>query len=434
MTGLGILAAIVLGFGLISRRLQGTLVTAPMIFVAVGLVVGGAGIVEISGFFDNTDSGTFELKNEFVLTVAELALVLVLFSDSSRIHLKQLRGNATLPGRLLAIGTTLTIGAGAGLALALLGELTLWEAFIIAAVLAPTDAALGQTVVSSPKLPLRIRQTLNVESGLNDGISVPFLTLFIALAVAQEDAGSAREWITFALEEIGYGALIGIGAGLLGARLVNEAIRRGWMTGIFQQLAIASIAVIAWAAAEPAGGNGFIAAFVAGLAVGSTLRRGAGEKVLEFTEEEGQLLNLAVFFIFGLLAVDLLGDITWQIVVYALLSLTVVRMLPVAVSLVGTGLMPASVAFIGWFGPRGLASIILALVVLSEGSLELAGVDTIFLTMTVTVLLSVLMHGITAVPLTDRYARLCERSMEEDAPEMKDVPDLPTRETWTTDA
>jgi NhaP-type Na+/H+ or K+/H+ antiporter len=377
--------------------------------------------------FESEESGTFELKNETLLTIAEVALVLVLFGDSSRLHLKQLRGRWGWPGRMLAIGTPLTIGLGGLVALALLGELSLWEAFIVGAILAPTDAALGQTVVSSPKLPLRVRQTLNVESGLNDGISVPFLTLFVALAVAEEEGGSAGEWLVFVAEEIGFGVLIGIGAGLLGAWLVNEATRRGWMTGVFQQLGVAAIALIAWAAAEQVGGNGFIAAFIAGLATGWTLRRGAGEKVLEFTEEEGQLLNLAVFFLFGVLAADLIVDLTWEIVLYALLSLTLIRMLPVSVALIGGGLKPVTVGFLGWFGPRGLASIILALVVLEDGR-DLVAIDTIFLAMMATVLLSVLLHGISATPLTDLYAKRADRVIDAEAPEHKDVPDHPTRE------
>jgi NhaP-type Na+/H+ or K+/H+ antiporter len=283
----------------------------------------------------------------------------------------------------------------------LLSDLEPWECAIVAAVLAPTDAALGQAVVSSPLVPLHVREALNVESGLNDGGSVPFLTLFIALAASHE--GLEQGWLRFAVEQIGYGTLIGVAVGVAGGAALTRAAERGWTTTGFERLAFAALAMIAWYAAGEAGGNGFIAAFVggsaAGMAAGSLRKR-----VLDFAEEEGQLLNLAVFFIFGVFAAETLGDATWQMAAYAVLSLTVIRMLPVALAVIGLGLRPPTVAFLGWFGPRGLASIILALVVV-EDEPALPGNDGIFLVMTVTVLLSVLAHGISAGPLTRRYAR-----------------------------
>jgi NhaP-type Na+/H+ or K+/H+ antiporter len=301
-------------------------------------------------------AGGEEATREAVFVVAELALMLLLFTDAARIDPRRLRGNV-LPLRLLGIGLPLTIGLGTVLALLLLSDLEPWECAIVAAILAPTDAALGQAVVSSPALPLRIRQALNVESGLNDGGSVPFLTLFIALAAAEE--GIEGGWLQFTLEQIGYGALIGAAVGAVGGTALRYAAQRGWTAPVFEQLALAALAVIAWLLADLPGGNGFIAAFVGGGAAGMTMGP-LRERVLDFTEEEGELLNLAVFFIFGVFAADVLGDVTWEVVAYAVLSLTLVRMLPVAVAVIGLGLRPATVAFLGWFGPRGLASIILA--------------------------------------------------------------------------
>ncbi|HTE59762.1 MAG TPA: cation:proton antiporter, partial [Solirubrobacteraceae bacterium] len=397
MVVLGLLACLIFGFGLVSRRLEGTIVSAAMVFVAAGIVAGWTGLVDL-GSATHVDHST---SREAVFLVAELALVLLLFTDAAQIHPRHLRGNP-LPLRLLGIGLPLTIGLGTLLALVFLSDLNTWECAIVAAVLAPTDAALGQAVVSSPRLPLRIREALNVESGLNDGGSVPFLMLFIALAASHE--GLEDGWVHFAVEQIGYGTLIGVAVGGAGGAALRRASERGWTTTAFERLALAAIAIIAWYAAGEAGGNGFIAAFVGGAAAGmaaGSLR----ERVLDFAEEEGQLLNLAVFFIFGVFAADALGDTTWQTVAYAVLSLTVIRMLPVAVAVVGLGLRPATIAFLGWFGPRGLASIILALVVIEEEP-ALAGIDEIFLVMTVTVLLSVLAHGISAAPLTRRYARM----------------------------
>lgn len=420
---IGILAGLIVVYSLVSRRLDSTNVSAPMVFVAAGLILGGTGAVDLG--FSEGDGGTFGLAvgNGVVLVVAEIALVLVLFTDASRLRLRTLRGNAAVPARLLGIGMPLSIGLGALLAFLILTDLRFWEAAILATVLAPTDAALGQAVVTSPLVPARIRQGLNVESGLNDGLSVPFLTVFIAVAGAEE-IGSAGFWTRFALEQIGFGVALGVGVGLLGGYLFERSSNAGWMSGLFQQLGIASLAVVAWAAADAVGGNGFIAAFVAGIAASSAVRD-LGEMVTDFTEDEGQLLNLAIFFLFGAIAAEIFDQLTWQMLLFGLLALTVVRMLPVAISLIGTGLGAKTVAYLGWFGPRGLASIILALVVFEEDA-SLPGAPEIFLVMTVTVLLSVFAHGITAHPLTARYARGAGR-LGDDAPELADVVELPTR-------
>ena len=356
-----------------------------------------------------------------VLVVAELALVLLLFTDAARVDVRALRGNV-LPVRLLCIGLPLTIALGTGVAVALLSDLTFWECAIVAAVLAPTDAALGQAVVTNPALPLRIRQSLNVESGLNDGGSVPFLTLFIALAAAEEGLGGG--WLRFAVEQIGYGTLIGAAAGVAGGVALRRAAARGWTVPLFEKLALAALAVIAFVAADELGGNGFIAAFVGGGAAGVA----AGPvtvRALDFAEEDGELLNLAVFFIFGVFAFHALGDATWEIVAYAVLSLTLIRMLPVAVSVIGLGLRPATVGFLGWFGPRGLASIILALVVVEDAP-ALQGIELIFVVMTVTVLLSVFAHGITAAPFSRRFAHVTHAAGP-DVAEHEPVAEIATR-------
>jgi NhaP-type Na+/H+ or K+/H+ antiporter len=268
-----------------------------------------------------------------------------------------------------------------------------------------------------------VRQALNVEAGLNDGLSVPFLALFLILAV-EEEGLSANLWIRFALEQVGLGVLVGIGVGLAGGWLVSQASRRAWMSGSFQRLALLALALIAWALADQIGGNGFIAAFVGGLAVGPTVER-VGEQLIRFTEAEGQLLNLSVFFIFGVLAVGLMETLTWQVALYAVLSLTVIRMLPVAASLLGTHLRGISVLFAGWFGPRGLASIVLGLIVIAEAP-QLAGAGEIELVVASTVLLSVLLHGVTAAPLSVAYARRVE-GMPADAPEKREAVEMPTR-------
>jgi NhaP-type Na+/H+ or K+/H+ antiporter len=408
-----VLAAVVFAFGLISRRLEGTIITAPLLFVAAGVVLGPAGF----------GVAEFALDEHTVLLVSEIALAVVLFTDAAQTNLRALRQNEALPLRLLGIGMPLTIALGAGAAALLLTDLTFWEAAIVGTVLAPTDAALGQPVVSNPRVPARIRQALNVEAGLNDGLSVPFLALFLTLAETEEEHLSARIWIRFALEQIGLGVLVGVGVGVVGGWLVSWALRRGWITESFQRLSLLALAIIAWALADITGGNGFIAAFVGGLVIGPTVER-VGERLIRFTEAEGQLLSLSVFFIFGVLAAGLVRSLSWTIVLYALLSLTVIRMLPVVLSLLGTRLQTVSVLFAGWFGPRGLASVVLGLVVIEEAPL-LAGRDEIELVVTLTVLLSVLLHGFTAAPLSAAYARRVER-MAADVPEKRDEVMMPS--------
>jgi sodium/hydrogen antiporter len=411
---LAILAIVVFALGLVSRRLEGTVLTPPIVFVAAGFVFGPAvlGLVE------------FGLDTHIVLLVSEIALSLVLFTDAASINLSVLRQNEGLPLRLLGIGMPLTIALGTASAALLLTDLTFWEAAIVGTVLAPTDAALGQAVLSNPRVPVRVRQALNVEAGLNDGLSVPFLALFLTLAVAEEELQPASYWIRFALEQVGLGILVGVGVGLVGGWLVSWASKREWMTGSFRRLALLALAIIAWALADQIGGNGFIAAFVGGLAVGPTVER-VGEQLIQFTEAEGQLLNLSVFFIFGVLVIGLFQPLSWEVAVYALLSLTVIRMLPVALSLLGTHLRGVSVLFMGWFGPRGLASIVLGLVVVTEASL-LDGRDEIGVVVALTVLLSVLLHGVTAAPLSAVYVRRVE-GMAASAPEKREMGELPTR-------
>jgi NhaP-type Na+/H+ or K+/H+ antiporter len=405
VTTLAILAAAALAYALVSRRVESYGISAPLFFVAAGVVVGPHALDVVS----------IELTHGTAFHVAELALALLLFADAASVDLRALRGGASLPGRLLGIGMPATIALGMAAGAALLTDLEFWEAAIVAAVLAPTDAALGRTVVSSPLVPARVRQALNVESGLNDGLSVPFLALFIAFA-GEETLPAARDWLQFAFEQIGLGTLIGVVVGGAGAWIVERASERGLMTGVFEQFAALSLAVLAFLLADEAGGNGFIAAFMGGLAAGR-MGKVCGRHVFAFTEEEGQLLSFAVFFIFGLASIDFLQDADWRTALYAALSLTLIRMLPVALATAGMGFRKSSILFMGWFGPRGLASIILALVVADEVP-ELPGLGAILATVTMTVLASVVLHGLSAPLLARAYKRRVQ-GMGADAPELQ---------------
>ncbi len=413
MTELLVLAVAIYGFGLVSERLSRSSVTGPMVFTAVGVLVGGAGL----GWFD------LELEGEALSVLVEATLVLVLFSDAVRIDLRKLRAESRFPVRLLGIGLPLTLALGAITAWLLFPELLLVEAVLLAAVLTPTDAALGQAVVSDSRLPVRLRQGLNAESGLNDGLMVPAITVALALTVAEE-AGAVDGWAELVARQIGFGLLCGVTIGALGGRLLHTRAVAHRVEGVYQQLATVALAVAAFAAAELLEGNGFLAAFSAGLAFGH-LAREQCSGIQDFTEDEGELLTAITFTVFGaVLAGPALADLTWPIAGYVVLSLTVVRMVPVLVALVGTGTLLETRLFAGWFGPRGLASILFALVVLEElGPDESALIVT---TAIWTVLVSVYAHGMTAYPWASRLAGRLGSAPAHQA-ELEPAPEMPTR-------
>ncbi len=372
-----------------------------MIFIVAGMFMGWL----VTGYVDVTEPP----YSTIIFLIAEIALVIVLFSDASRVGLKALKNN--LSTRLLIVSLPLTIIFGVLVAALLFPNLPWWLAGIIGAALAPTDAALGQIVVKNKNVPERIRKTLEIESGLNDGGSVPFLLVFIAIGLASEVFKPMGYFIEVALEQIGFGILVGLGVGLIGGGLVLKARDKGWITPVYQRIAFLALAILTFIIADEIGGSGFIAAFIGGLALGYVVKD-AGNILMDFSEAEGQLLNLMVFFLLGIVVVPLLFHLTWQILLYAILSLTIIRMLPVALSLIGTKLKWNTVLFMGWFGPRGLASVVLALLAISElGSFP--GEDTFISVVFVTVLLSVFAHGLTASPLSNLYAKRMKGSSNE---------------------
>lgn len=402
-------ALAILAVAAVSRRLSGTIVTPAMVLIAIGVLLGPKvlGEVEPSSY------------GEAVRVLAEATLALVLFCDASRIKVAALRRGAAVPVRLLGIGLPLTICLGA-LAATLFQGFTVGEALVLAVLLAPTDAALGQAVVTEPRLPARIRQGLNVESGLNDGICVPLLFIVLAAADVESHVASGHHAVTIVVEEIGYGLLGGVGAGALTAAIVVLAGRRDLITGSWLQVIPVAGAALAYGTAAALGGSGFIAAFVAGGLFGALARRDPAP-VTRLTEEVGELLNGVTFLIFGaVLLGPALSQLSWRVVLYAVISLTLVRMLPVAIAMLGTRARWPTLAFLGWFGPRGLASIVFALIVVQES--DLPQTPTILVATYFTVGLSVMLHGVSAAPLADRYARWYEAHMPDDAPAMESGP------------
>jgi NhaP-type Na+/H+ or K+/H+ antiporter len=412
---LALVAFALVGVAAISGRLSGTPITPAMVFVAFGLLVGP----RVLDGIDLSSTGST------VRTLAEATLALVLFADASRIDLGALRRTVDVPVRLLGIGLPLTIALGAVAAAAIFGELSAGEAVILAVVLAPTDAALGQAVVTEPRVPQRIRQGLNVESGLNDGICVPLLFAAVAIADVESEISGGRSPATLLLEEIGYGVLGGVVAGLLIAAIVTQADRRDLIAPAWRQVIPAAGAGLAYGIASALHGSGFIAAFVAGVVFRLALKRDP-EQLNELTETVGSMLNGVTFVLFGAVLLEpALTELTWQLGLYALLSLTLVRMLAVAIAMWGSHARRPTVGFVGWFGPRGLASIVFAVIVIEES--QLPHEHLLELAIYLTVGLSVLAHGLSAAPLADRYARWYEQHPRAKAPPMESAPAEVTR-------
>lgn len=379
-------------YSLFSRWLEQTVVTAPIIFTTAGFL-----LAVVTG-----DIQIPWLERTGLLKLAEVGLVMLLFTDASRVNLKALKESENLPARLLSIGMLLTILLGTIAAQVVFPSLSLWEAGILAAILAPTDAGLGQLIVQSTKVPIRIRQALGVEAGLNDGLSVPFLMFFIAVSqVGTEGWGSVL--LHYIVEQLGMGALVGVAIGLGSGALLGLAQRKGWMAASLQQLGVVMLPLLCIPACEPVGGSMFIAAYLAGLTV-QLFFPDAGAHSAEFTEGWGQLFNLIVFLLFGIIAARHISQVNPMHLLYAVLSLTVARMLPVGIALAGTRLSRTTVLFMGWFGPRGLASIVLGLVYLEE-QIHLSGEETIKLAVIATVLVSIFAHGLSALPGINSYTR-----------------------------
>jgi NhaP-type Na+/H+ or K+/H+ antiporter len=406
---LAIIAVLLIAFASVSRRLQQLNVSGAMFFTTAGLLAG-----PVLGLLD------FELESELVKRLAEVTLTLVLFADAARISLRALRREYAVPLRLLGIGLPLTILAGAIAGAAIVPGISFAEALVLAVVLACTDAALGQAVVSDERLPSRIRQGLNVESGLNDGLCVPLFFMAIALAEADSGTVSDRTAVELVVEEIGYGLIGGVAAGVLGALVLRHASNRRLIEPHWTQILTAASALLAAGVATALGGSIFIAAFTGGFVFGA-LRHDSGGEVTYLVDEGGELFNAVTFIVFGAVILGpALDEITWQLVLYALVSLTVVRMLPVALALLGTGARGPTVAFLGWFGPRGLASIVFAIILFDEA--DLPHLQSLLLAITVTIALSVYAHGLTAGPLTERYVRWWTAHPRDAKPAMEDTP------------
>ena len=402
----------------VSRRIRHTVVTLPILYVLFGLGVGLLFKDQIKVF----------RNAELVEVIAGLTLTLMLATDASRITIHRLFRYHDLPLRLLAIGVPLAIGLGAVLAALLFGELGIWGAAVLGVILAPTDASVAENVMENPKVPMRIRQALNVESSLNDGVALPFLLLFLSLAVSNEVGIGSGYYLRFATEKIVFGILAGVATGYLAARYIHWGLESGWMSDRFRKICWLALVILTFWVAEQFNGNGYIAAFCFGITSGNTLSKRESESLYQYAEVENALLMLVTYIIFGMVMLPrALEYIDLTIVLYAVLSLTVVRMLPVAISMLGAKLRGTTILFLGWFGPRGIASILYVLTVL--GTDDIAGRETIYAVAMITVFFSVMAHGISAAPLAnwygERMVKLDEKGLAD--AETASVPEMPTR-------
>jgi NhaP-type Na+/H+ or K+/H+ antiporter len=419
MENVGFLAILIcfLLAGAISRRIRGTIITLPMVYTFFGIILGGL-VLDIIPL--TLEDGVIEL-------IAEITLVIILATDASRIKVENLLRDHNLPTRLLGIGLPLTMLAGAVAAVLLFSELSFWEAVVLGVVLAPTDASLGQSVVSNKLVPARIRQSLNIESGLNDGIAVPFLLLALSIASSEALFETPFHFLADLGLQVILGILAGVAVGYLGGKFLQLGQKIGWISRVYQKISALVLILIAYSIAELIGGNGFIAAFVFGITF-SRIELEEYDDLHEYIEVEIAILMLLTYLLFGAVMLPpAILAFSPDLLLYAGLSLTLVRMIPVWISLIGTKLNPMTTIFLGWFGPRGIASILYIFIVLEERSLP--GLDIIYAAAMITVFFSILAHGITAAPGANTYGKRIARMGEEDKVlvERKAVPEIPLR-------
>lgn len=396
-------------FSLVSRRIQGTIFTLPILFTLAGLGIS----------FAVSHNTAFDINESSIHLIAEITLILVLAADASQIKLANLRRMQAIPIRLLTLALPMIIALGTVVAIFVFPEIPWYMAALIAAILAPTDAALGAALLADKTVPLRVRQGLNVESGLNDGIALPAVLFFACFLNLTHQTGDVN-WLLYLALQLTLGPLIGVIIGWIGGHLIWKTAEKKWITTEFQGIAAIALAIIAFSAAELVGGNGFIAAFIAGLTYGN-LHTDYSKFLHEFTETESQFLAQLTFFLFGLVILpNALHHLDWRMVLYAALSLTVIRIIPVMISMIGKDINWREKLFMGWFGPRGLASLLFALLILED--LGVKNAEFIEALVSVTVLMSVILHGITAASFSARLGRYTAQH----APELSTAPAVDT--------
>lgn len=389
---LAILASFAFLYSIAAGRIERTPFTGPIIFISFGILVGPLGLAWLNLEVTVTD----------MRVLADLTLAMILFCDAANADKSVLKHGTGVPMRMLLVGLPGVIALGTLFGWMIFSELGVLEVAILATALAATDAALGKAVVSNTAVPARIREALNLESGLNDGLCVPILLLFIAMAKAGNgEFDVLAEATSFFVSELGIGIAVGLAVTAVGVWLYRRAWKLGWIMKEWRGLPVVMLSLTCFAVAQTLHGSGFIAAFVGGLLFGYLARRSTHDLVLD-TEGVGETLGMLTWALVGAVVIpQVIDDFSWQVLVYALLSLTVIRMLPIVLSLTGTGEDLKSKLFLAWFGPRGLASIVFAVIVLDN---EVPGAELISVVVACTIVLSAFAHGLTANPLASALA------------------------------
>ncbi|MET1412519.1 cation:proton antiporter [Roseibium sp. HPY-6] len=406
-TGLLMLAMFTVCYTLLAKTLSNGILTAPILFIGFGYLMSQTGLMP------------FAEAEHLLHIVAELALIILLFLDAAQINLKALRERHQWPLRMLLIGLPLALLIGTAAAAPFLTTYPLIVAALVAALLAPTDAALGQAVVTNEAVPKRVRRALTLESGLNDGLALPVILLFASLT-AEMMHQDTTNWLLFGAKQLIFGPLVGGIMGFVGGYLFLAAKRRKMTSVTIEGIGAIAMAGAAYLAAGMVDGNGFISAFVAGLCFGNVIK-GQCAFIYEFTESEGQMLAWGAFFLIGLaLLPEAIAHLDAGMLTIILVSLFIVRPLAVWLSLTGTDAAPLTKLFFGWFGPRGLATALFALLVVDEIDHE---IGEYLLNLAVNaVWISAVLHGITAVPFAKWYG--ARMSDNEGAAEMAAIPPM----------
>lgn len=391
-------ALLILGFALVSLPIQRSYLTPPMIFVLFGMLVGPHGLGVIHP----------DISSAATKFVVELTLILVLFCDGARIQIPGTSRLDLTTFRLLFAGMGIYILLGAGAAFFLFKDIGFWQGALLAAVLAPTDAGLGQASIADERVPANVRNNISLESGLNDGMIVPALIFLMVCESLYAGASQAQFWLGFAAREIGVGALAGVAVGLLGEWLLTLAQKHKTIMPSFQQLSGVALALLAYSSADLSGGNGLIAAYLAGFSLGNA-RQGHHSPLLQFSHQQKELFSLITYMFFGALWVlPALKTATWETFLFGLLCLTVFRVVSVLLSMWGSALPMKAKFYIAWVGPKGIASLLFGLIVLENYSVPHR--EEIFLITTVTVFLSIFLHGLSAKLLVKLYEKKAVKS------------------------
>ena len=394
-TTLACFAGMVLAYSLVSEKVERLSLSGPIVFVLAGVLLSPLGL----GLF-NPSADSINGK-----ALIDITLALFLFVDASSANLGVLHRHWRLPGSMLLIGLPLSITLGTLAAMWLFPTLSLYEAALLGTMLAATDAALGKAVVTNPSVPQHLREGLSAESGLNDGLCVPFLLLFIALEQGSAALGAGAA-IALLVEELGIGIAVGAVLSLMAARALGWAQKAGWPGEIWQGLSVPALAVLVFAVAQTLHGSGYIAAFVGGLCFRAAIKQDL-HAMLVPTEGIAEALAMFAWVLFGLMLVPAaLPYLTWTHGLYAVMSLTVVRMVPIVLSLSHSAESTPQKLFLAWFGPRGLASLAFATVVWSE---NIPAAGTLISVTILTVLMSLFLHGVTARPFAGRLAAAGQR-------------------------